>query len=567
MKKLLQLTLMALCFCAFTNKATAQPQWEGTGSSTDPYLIKTVADIKDLSYCVNSGSPYCDGDYKGKFFRLVSDIDCAGESLTPIGFIDEMDGVEIPHPFSGIFNGNGKKITNLSINVATYDNIGFFGYIDGATIENLGLVNIDLKGRDHVGAVVGYADNKSNISNCYSTGSITGNNRVGGVVGHAHGGSTTKTNISNCYSTSNVKGNEKVGGVAGYLYCSTVSNCYSTGKIEGTKEVGGIAGTIFFWSSALHCYAIGEISGENYVGGVVGWDYNESTVSDCAALNPAVKGTTNVGRVTGYKDANSTLSNNIAFGDMLNKAGNSNWTNTGEDKLDGNSRNKEEINSDGTLGGRFTTGWKTSAKRLPGLFGIQVLMPTHLRLSLTPYIQTLECETGKVGVSYTTLISAIPTTISDEEIVWSLTSGTLPPGLTLEDESGMHIVGTTYIYGTPTTKGTYTFKLTARPNQVFLLGYDEQSFTIVITDGVGIDELTMDNGQLTIYPNPTTGELTIDNGELTINNVEVYDIMGKTLNNCQLSIINYQLKIDVSHLPAGVYFLKANNKTAKFIKQ
>ena len=73
----------------------------------------------------------------------------------------------------------------------------------------------------------------------------------------------------------------------------------------------------------------------------------------------------------------------------------------------------------------------------------------------------------------------------------------------------------------------------------------------------------MDNGQWIIYPNPTTGKLTIDNGQLKIENIEIYDIVGRKIVNCPLSIDN---SIDVSHLANGLYFLKIGNKTVKVIK-
>jgi hypothetical protein len=87
----------------------------------------------------------------------------------------------------------------------------------------------------------------------------------------------------------------------------------------------------------------------------------------------------------------------------------------------------------------------------------------------------------------------------------------------------------------------------------------------VCLDIVSINELKND---VKIYPNPTKGELIIsmDNEQWTIDNVTIYDIMGKTINNYQLSILNSQLKIDVSHLSAGIYFLRVGNRMAKFIK-
>jgi len=80
-------------------------------------------------------------------------------------------------------------------------------------------------------------------------------------------------------------------------------------------------------------------------------------------------------------------------------------------------------------------------------------------------------------------------------------------------------------------------------------------------DDVGIKQLTMENGQLTIYPNPTNGQLIIENGQLTMNNVEIYNVVGQKqeiIVNCQLSTVH---SIDVSHLPAGIYFLSVYGET------
>jgi len=70
-----------------------------------------------------------------------------------------------------------------------------------------------------------------------------------------------------------------------------------------------------------------------------------------------------------------------------------------------------------------------------------------------------------------------------------------------------------------------------------------------------------------IYPNPTTGELIIENGELRIENVEIYNIVGqkqKIIFNFQFSTFN---SIDISHFPAGTYFIKVGNSAQKFIKK
>jgi len=70
----------------------------------------------------------------------------------------------------------------------------------------------------------------------------------------------------------------------------------------------------------------------------------------------------------------------------------------------------------------------------------------------------------------------------------------------------------------------------------------------------------------TLYPNPTSGQLTIDNEQFTIRSVVIYDVLGKK----QLSIVNCQLsfvKIDISHLSNGIYFIKIETENGTVNKK
>jgi len=72
--------------------------------------------------------------------------------------------------------------------------------------------------------------------------------------------------------------------------------------------------------------------------------------------------------------------------------------------------------------------------------------------------------------------------------------------------------------------------------------------------------------QITIYPNPTTGELRIENGKLRMENAEyhIYNVMGQTVLQGKLpetSVIN------VASLPSGIYYLKLAEATVKFVKE
>ena len=84
------------------------------------------------------------------------------------------------------------------------------------------------------------------------------------------------------------------------------------------------------------------------------------------------------------------------------------------------------------------------------------------------------------------------------------------------------------------------------------------------TPTVGITTIT--NNELRIFPNPTNGQLTINNEQLTIKNVEIFDVVGKK-QQAESRKQNGEIIVDISHLSAGLYFLKVNNKTYKIIKQ
>ena len=182
---------------------------------------------------------------------------------------------------------------------------------------------------------------------------------------------------------------------------------------------------------------------------------------------------------------------------------------------------------------------------------IKPLAITVTTSAVAPTITTNTLPNGATTVAYSAELEATGTA----PIMWSLASGNLPTGLTLY--SG----GT--ISGTPTAVGTFNFTVQASNS----MGSDTKALSIKIEDGVGIEELRIENGELRIFPNPTRGKLTIDNGQLTMDNVEVFDVYGrkqKTIINYQLSIIN---SIDISHLPAGIYFVKIRTEAGEVVKK
>ncbi|MBL0103045.1 MAG: CotH kinase family protein [Bacteroidetes bacterium] len=78
---------------------------------------------------------------------------------------------------------------------------------------------------------------------------------------------------------------------------------------------------------------------------------------------------------------------------------------------------------------------------------------------------------------------------------------------------------------------------------------------------VGIDEISIYNGTIEIYPNPAHSQMTIRFSEFA-KSFTICDITGRVM----LSASGGQeVKLDISNVPAGVYFVRAGSSTKRFI--
>ena len=68
---------------------------------------------------------------------------------------------------------------------------------------------------------------------------------------------------------------------------------------------------------------------------------------------------------------------------------------------------------------------------------------------------------------------------------------------------------------------------------------------------------------ITVVPNPTTGQLKIESGELKIESVEVYDVYGKR----QKAEDRKDNVLDISNLSAGLYFVKIKTSVGEVVKK
>lgn len=87
----------------------------------------------------------------------------------------------------------------------------------------------------------------------------------------------------------------------------------------------------------------------------------------------------------------------------------------------------------------------------------------------------------------------------------------------------------------------------------------------------GLDEPVQES-DISVFPNPASGELRIQNAELKIEKVEIFDMLGeKVLSQQSTADSQKQISVNVSILPSGIYFVKVKGdkaeRIAKFIKQ
>ena len=141
-------------------------------------------------------------------------------------------------PFNAIFKANHYRISNLMIYRPSANNIGLFGRIGGsARIEDVGLINVSIRGIWGVGSLVG-TNSGGVISNSYATGTIRGGSSAGGLVGDNVG------RVSNSYTNVSVSGGSYIGGIVGCNFDGgTVANSYTVSRIDSSDgSAGGLLG-------------------------------------------------------------------------------------------------------------------------------------------------------------------------------------------------------------------------------------------------------------------------------------------------------------------------------------
>jgi hypothetical protein len=325
----LMMTAVLFCACASYAKYSG-----GDGNSNNPFLISSPEDLAQI------GNNPDDWD---KHFLLMSDLDMKDYNSTnvfaPIGYF-QWDPY-ISKPFKGVFDGNKKRILNLTINRNRKDFTGLFGYVYGrnAIIRDTTLVNPKINGLAsmYTGTIAGKLRNGT-VTGCNIEGGvISGTNYVGGLIGYNLNGA-----ITNCGVETTIYGSTGVGGITGYHCGNIMQNCSFSGTIHGQCDMGGLAGSndgqivncyvkgtlignedkvagLVGTSRGLvkYSYAIANVTGHQQTGGLIG--RNTGNISDCYAQG-TVTGSYCVGGLVGLLYDEGTVSRCYAAVNLKQKA-------------------------------------------------------------------------------------------------------------------------------------------------------------------------------------------------------------------------------------------------------
>lgn len=284
----------------------------GSGTESDPFLIFNPVQLNDVRHSVG---------HSGVYYKLMSDIDMTEwiaennpqQGWQPIGNLSSM--------FKGTFIGNGKKITGLTVNRATTDYVGFFGYVHSAKITDL-TIEGNIVGNHDTGGIFGKA-NVSEIDNCRFIGNVKGNGRVGGVVGYS-----VLSNINNAHFSGEITGGWQCGGIIGRADIKPVDSVLFTdgcvyGDFNANIKISNVSATCDI-TSASDC--IGGVVGYLYTSGTVADKdtgkyyavYNVSTSSELtnATHNGSIKGNSCVGGIIGKSQIGDNSQSVLNDGDI-----------------------------------------------------------------------------------------------------------------------------------------------------------------------------------------------------------------------------------------------------------
>ncbi|HEY1836206.1 MAG TPA: GLUG motif-containing protein [Rhizomicrobium sp.] len=294
----------------------------------------------------------------GSLATLAHDIAArpTGDYALAANYDAKADGTYARSPiattFSGVFNGLGNTISDLSIGAAQLTNVGLFASVAAqGTVENLSLANANIVGGTAVGALVGA--NAGMLKDDSVAGMVNGDTYVGGMAGTNEGkidGVSSSAAVEDQHGTQQPGNTHSlVGGLVGFNESSglieyssasgsvtatnssdvaglagrnsgTVEDSDATGAVHGFNAVGGLAGNSN--GTVEDSWASGAVQGMRYAGGLIGFsDIGLVEESFASGLVVADTGGKDEGGLVGYLAGSAELLNCYATGAVKGNKG------------------------------------------------------------------------------------------------------------------------------------------------------------------------------------------------------------------------------------------------------
>ena len=217
--------------------------------------------------------------------------------------------------WKGNMDGQGHTISHLYIKTAQ-NNVGLFGYTDGATIQDLifdyaKVENVSTTTTYDTGILAGhaYGDSPSHIKGIKTTENCTviGQEDTGGIVGFAY------INLENCENHSCVKGAYYVGGIAGSSAEKNIKRCTNYGTVDNDgRYIGGIIGNAY-GTSIEDCANYGKITNKGWYAGGIAGETTNSSIQNVFSYGDVTNTYDNPGIIIGQVNGTLTAKGIIAY--------------------------------------------------------------------------------------------------------------------------------------------------------------------------------------------------------------------------------------------------------------
>lgn len=305
----LQYVTLGDSYYSITNGSLgSEMTWYAEGNSSGNYTIDTAEELLQFSALVNSGI-----DFYGETVNLgdsidLDDLKTEGSNhyeWTPIGVGARSSDTITGNVFRGTFDGQDNTISNMNITTYSSEGVGLFAFLDGGVIQNLILSGVNITTtQESTGAVVGAMSDGASIVNVHVSGSVKGNQGVGGIVGRI----LSEGSVSGCTNAASVEGatvgtasGYNVGGIVGAAYYHKngdgmlIKGCVNTGDVvSATSGAGGIVGLSL--ADVIECKNSGKVTGNGAsIGGIIGEQRNGGIIDNCDNSGEVTNNSTSAG--------------------------------------------------------------------------------------------------------------------------------------------------------------------------------------------------------------------------------------------------------------------------------